>query len=181
MSSSATHTLIVDAGHTRIKFALCEHPANEPLPLVREHVAPMAEGAIPWDEIITWTTDLTAPPQTLITGSSPKSIEQVLGQWPKGLNAARKLVDRTQLPIIIEVDAPERVGIDRLLTAIAANKLRAERQTAIVVDSGTAITVDAIGSSGIFHGGAILPGVRMGSQALHRYTATLPEIDASTL
>jgi type III pantothenate kinase len=85
------------------------------------------------------------------------------------------------LPLVVDVEFPERVGIDRLLTAIAANRLRQPKQSAIVIDTGTAVTVDAIGSTGIFHGGAILPGVRMGAQALHRYTSTLPEIDASAM
>ena len=44
----------------------------------------------------------------------------------------------------IRVDEPARVGIDRLLAAFAANRLRAPDQAAIVIDLGTAITVDLV-------------------------------------
>jgi type III pantothenate kinase len=44
-----------------------------------------------------------------------------------------------------------------LFNAIAANVIRAPGQAAIIVDSGTATTVDVVSSKGVFEGGAILP------------------------
>jgi type III pantothenate kinase len=46
----------------------------------------------------------------------------------------------------------------------------------IIVDSGTATTVDVISTTGAFEGGAILPGFQLCSRALHQYTALLPRI-----
>ncbi len=187
MTSPVPLTLVVDAGHTRIKFALCRAADTEQLPKVLQFLAPMCGAEIPWATLLSWPELLAWPelsigkPPVLITGSNPVAIQTVIDQWPEQLGAPRWLIDRTTLPIHIQVDEPARVGIDRLLTAIAANHLRRPNQTAIIVDTGTAVTVDAVGSTGVFLGGAILPGVRMGSQALHRYTSTLPEIDASTL
>lgn len=141
----------------------------------------MLGSEIPWTELSQWRLTTSDIPRVLVTGSNPAAIELVMSQWPAELGTPLRLQDRSALNIQIQVDEPQRVGIDRLLTAIAANHLRNLQQTAIVVDSGTAVTVDAIASDGTFLGGAILPGVRMGAQALHRYTSTLPEIDASTL
>lgn len=66
------------------------------------------------------------------------------------------------------------VGQDRLLCAIGA--YRVLRQACIVVDMGTAITVDFIDGEGVFHGGAIMPGITMMFNALHQHTAHLPQL-----
>ena len=46
----------------------------------------------------------------------------------------------------------------------------------IIVDSGTAITLDVIGSDGGFEGGVIAPGVHLSMEALHAAAAKLPRI-----
>lgn len=66
------------------------------------------------------------------------------------------------------------VGQDRLLCAIGA--FRVVKQACIVVDLGTAITVDFVDGEGVFHGGAILPGIGMMFDALHEKTAHLPQL-----
>lgn len=80
----------------------------------------------------------------------------------------------TDLPLKIAVEAPQRVGIDRLLTAVAANERRQPHRAAITITAGTAITVNAIGRDGQFLGGAILPGKPLLAKALHEYTDALP-------
>ncbi len=66
------------------------------------------------------------------------------------------------------------IGVDRLLNAAAAwDRIH---QACIVVDAGTAITVDFVDGDGTFHGGAIIPGARMQLAALHDGTASLPEL-----
>jgi type III pantothenate kinase len=76
----------------------------------------------------------------------------------------------------IRVDEPARVGIDRLLAAFAANRLRAPQKAAIVIDLGTAITVDLVEVDGGFAGGAILPGIGTAGSALADQTDALPHI-----
>src|SRR6185295_3956598 len=74
------------------------------------------------------------------------------------------------------VEEPARVGIDRLLAALAANHLRRPERAAIVADLGTAITVDLLSENGTFEGGAILPGIGMSSRALAEQTDALPRV-----
>lgn len=64
------------------------------------------------------------------------------------------------------------VGQDRLLCAIGA--FQVVQQACIVVDLGTAITVDFVDGEGVFQGGAIMPGIAMMFRALHEQTAHLP-------
>ena len=78
------------------------------------------------------------------------------------------------VPIRVDVREPERVGVDRLLGALAA--YRRARGACIVVDFGTAVTVNSVGRDGTFLGGAILPGLAMMARALAGGTALLPEI-----
>jgi len=66
---------------------------------------------------------------------------------------------------------PESLGADRWLAAIAAWHLF--RKAVIVVDAGTAVTVDAVTAAGVFIGGVILPGRALCQQALVRGTAAL--------
>jgi type III pantothenate kinase len=81
------------------------------------------------------------------------------------------------LPVPIKCDlAPETItGVDRLLNAAAAFDVL--QQACIVVDAGTAVTVDFIDGEGTFHGGAIAPGASMQLQSLHEHTESLPELD----
>lgn len=70
---------------------------------------------------------------------------------------------------------PEAVtGHDRILAALAAYDTM--KQACIVVDAGTAITVDFVDGEGVFHGGAIAPGPRISLHALHQSTAALPDL-----
>jgi type III pantothenate kinase len=79
------------------------------------------------------------------------------------------------VPIGQRLDPETITGVDRLLNAAAAyDRLK---QACIVVDAGTAVTVDFVDGEGTFHGGAIAPGARMQLRALHEHTAALPEID----
>jgi type III pantothenate kinase len=87
----------------------------------------------------------------------------------------------TDVPLAIDVDFPDRVGIDRLMAAVAVNALRDPRHPALAICAGTAITVNLVSADGAFQGGAILPGMAMASQILDRYTDKLPWIDTDFL
>lgn len=79
------------------------------------------------------------------------------------------------VPIAIRVDRPSEVGADRLVNALAAQRLHGA--PAVVVDFGTATTVDAIAADGAYVGGAIAPGLELGLEALAARTAKLPRIE----
>jgi type III pantothenate kinase len=84
-------------------------------------------------------------------------------------------------PLEVDVLAPQRVGTDRLAAAVAANTRRAADRGAIIVDAGTAVTVDLVTADGVFRGGAILPGLPVAARALRLATDALPLLDAHDL
>jgi len=87
------------------------------------------------------------------------------------------LLSAADVPLAVRVPRPDMVGIDRLLDALAANVLRTPGNTAVVVDVGSAVTVDLLDEEGAFRGGAIFPGLGMSAKALHHFTDLLPLIE----
>ncbi|HEX9044358.1 MAG TPA: type III pantothenate kinase [Candidatus Limnocylindrales bacterium] len=85
------------------------------------------------------------------------------------------VADATTVPIPIRVDRAAEVGADRLVNAFAAARLHAV--PAVVLDFGTATTVDAVGPDGAYLGGAIAPGLELGLDALATRTALLPRVE----
>ncbi len=82
---------------------------------------------------------------------------------------------RTGLRILY--DAPREVGADRVADAVAAIHLYGT--PLIVVDLGTATVFDAISKDGEYLGGAIAPGLGIGSEALFQRAAKLYRIELS--
>lgn len=79
------------------------------------------------------------------------------------------------IPLAIRVDRPDDVGADRLVNALAVGRLYGT--PAVVVDFGTATTLDCIATDGAYVGGAIAPGLELGLEALSARTAKLPRIE----
>jgi len=77
--------------------------------------------------------------------------------------------------IAIRYDNPHEVGADRIVNAVAA--FEAYGGPAIVVDFGTATTLDVIAEDGAYLGGAIAPGVETSAEALFRRAARLASVD----
>jgi type III pantothenate kinase len=80
---------------------------------------------------------------------------------------------RTGMPILYE--NPKEVGADRIANAVAAYDLYGG--PSIVVDFGTATTLDAISPRGEYLGGAILPGVEVSMDALFGRAAGLRKVE----
>ncbi len=167
----------VDVGNTHIKLALLprEHGGSVPddAAILRlESPTPAFEALVSW---------LPPAPVAWCVASVSRAAECRLADWV----ARHRPRDRYQrltndrVPIEIRVEAPQRVGTDRLLAALAAAHLRPAGQPAIVVDAGSAITVDLVSADGAFEGGAILPGFEMMAQALAERTDALPLVDRS--
>jgi type III pantothenate kinase len=75
----------------------------------------------------------------------------------------------------IDMDNPREVGPDRIVNAVAAHQLYGG--PVIVIDLGTATTVDVVNKQGDYIGGAIAPGIAISTEALFTRTAVLPRIE----
>ena len=164
--------LAVDVGNTTVALGLFREGRLS------------AEGRIPSDrtgELAEhWPVTLPRPEELHLGGVVGCSVnpavacrvEEFLGRFGLALELYQR-----DIPIDIEVRVPQphRVGADRLVNAREA--FRRVGGAVLVVDFGTAVTLDCVSSGGAYLGGAIAPGVRLGVAALHERTALLPAVD----
>ena len=90
---------------------------------------------------------------------SPRDSSMVTSSWRAEQSLSEFLVkgDAVAIALLVAADVgPDRVGIDRLLSAYAV--VRRCESPAVIVDAGSAVTVDWVDAAGCFCGGAILPG-----------------------
>lgn len=162
----------VDIGNSAAKAALLEGST------VRE------TGRL--DTSVASTADLTAGLRMLAEKASvpPDSIVaiSVVDRWTARLERAAAslglpltVAGADRIPLLTALPRPDLTGPDRLLAAWAAIVLHG--RPVIVVDLGTATTVDAVDADGFFLGGAILPGFALAAQALAEGTARLPRVE----
>ena len=88
-----------------------------------------------------------------------------------------RAVDHRLISLEMDVDAPEAVGVDRLVGCFAVAQRLAADEAAIVVDAGTAVTIDMVTGKGEFCGGVIYPGADAAFLQLNQQTAALPGLD----
>jgi type III pantothenate kinase len=81
---------------------------------------------------------------------------------------------KTKLGIKNLYKNPEEVGADRLVNAVAVHALY--RKPVLVVDFGTATTIDCVSAKGEYLGGAICPGMELAAEWLATHTAKLPRV-----
>jgi type III pantothenate kinase len=178
--------IALDVGNSRIKFGRFRDlasTADRELPQCEQFLAVSLTAApLPWPQLEElFQRDVRqagASPDFVVASVNPDGLARLLAEWPQARWAMPRVLDSAlALPLINRTRYPEKVGKDRLLKAIAANVIRTPDRPLIVVDSGTAITVDWISAQGEFCGGAILPGLKTAAKAIHEYTAQLPLID----
>ena len=104
-----------------------------------------------------------------LTDVFSKLIENMIGQQPI------KVSNELFLGIQINTENPSKVGQDRLINAVAAYQLY--NTSLIVVDCGTATTMDVVTSEGVFQGGVICPGLLISAEELFSKAAQLFQVN----
>jgi type III pantothenate kinase len=116
------------------------------------------------------------PSAVVIASVVPDALNELV-EWIRGAMGLEPMVVGRQipLPMPVKLPNPEAVGVDRICTAAAAHHVKQE--PCVVVDFGSAVTVDVVDSEGAFIGGAIAPGLHMQARSLHEHTAALPDVE----
>jgi type III pantothenate kinase len=170
--------LAIDAGNTNVVFALLD--GHEVKGRWRIATDPRRTA----DEYAVWLSQLLS-----LEGYDRKQVSGVILctvvprathnlQWlaekyfgTKALIAGEKPVE---FDMAIDVQEPRSLGADRAVTAIAAHALH--EGDLIVIDFGTASTIDWIDFRGAYKGGIIAPGINLSLDALVSAAAKLPRI-----
>ncbi len=172
--------MLVSVGNTRTRFAVgtvggaasaTGAPGQLEPSRVRENDDPAALATAIADEADKGDANL------IVIASVNNSVAEELSRRLEmgGQFSVRRFGPDFPIPIANSLTDDSTVGQDRLLNALGA--FARSRQACIVIDAGTAVTVDFVDGEGTFHGGAIAPGIRMMRDALHEKTAALPKAE----
>ena len=168
--------LTIDIGNTSAAFGVfCKSrlvqtfrlPTRRPVPVtwlreqLRTHLASQAREAWEGAVLAGVVPDVQGTYVRVIEALLKKKVLVVNSDWP--------------WPVRNCYRPPKAVGVDRLVNAAAA--IREFGKPVLIVDFGTATTVDAVDASGNYRGGAILPGLELSALALAEHTALLPVVD----
>jgi len=167
----------VDVGNTRVKLGLFESAVGDPLPAPSKKLDLFPKDDA-FEQINAWLAPHTIGDVSWWVGTVERAVAGRLIGWLRERGANRlTMIASGDLPLVVSLPRPDRVGIDRLLSALAANQLREAGHPAIVVNLGTAIVVDLISAEGAFCGGAIMPGITTSARAMHEFTDLLPLVE----
>lgn len=163
--------LFVDAGNTRLKWAVADDAA-----------APgdwRASGALGYDELGQLPAAWQGQSRALYSNVAGDIVELTLQQALAAAGVAQVQRFRSRAACAGVTNGyrdPTQLGSDRFATLLAAHH-RFPSQALLVVTCGTATTIDALDSHGRFIGGMILPGLLTMAKSLAVNTAQLPEVN----
>ncbi len=170
--------LAVDAGNTNIVFALIDAGAIK----TRWRIATEARRTA--DEYAVWLSQLLqleGYARDVVTGVIiatvvPRALHnlQTLARKYFGVEPMIAGQPPVQWGMALDVDEPASLGADRAVTAIAAHQRHPG--DLIVIDFGTATTIDWVDYRGAYKGGIIAPGINLSLDALVTAAAKLPRI-----
>ena len=156
--------LAVDAGNSRVKWAL--HDGHG---FVRDGWVMHAD----IEALDAQWLSLPAPSAIVIANVAGDGIGQRLRKSCERWKAAPRWASstRSQAGVSNRYDDPSQLGIDRWAALIGARRLSSD--PCVVVNAGTAMTVDALTAEGEFIGGIIVPGFDLMHESLSVHTARL--------
>jgi type III pantothenate kinase len=167
VGNTLTKVALVDAGEVVARGATSSHGAEYRVRLAGS-IAALVSSAAP-----------ARVARAVVSSVVPEATSDAVGAAAAHVEALPLLVShQLPLPVQVAVAHPEHVGTDRLCAAAGA--IDAARVDAIVVDVGSAVTVDLV-VAGRFLGGVILPGPGMMLGALASSTSQLPRVDIGAL
>jgi type III pantothenate kinase len=163
--------LLIDAGNTRIKWALAEEGAQ-----LGQWLASGAVGHAELNHLpASWQQHaITRALVANVAGSKLRDQLQLMIPAKRiDWFAARAELDGMRNAY----RTPAQLGCDRFAAALGARALEPGKRL-LVATCGTATTIDALCADSVFLGGMILPGLGLMAGALARNTAQLPQIAA---
>ena len=181
-ASRTNKVLLADVGNSRTKLALLSG-VSQGMPLL-ERRYDLDSRDFNSDDFENWLRAAVPASATFFIASVYDTAAAQLETAISAVSATHHLLVQRQrvhfsdFPLGVKTDQPDRVGIDRLAAATAASHLVSSKNGCIVIDCGTAASVDMVASEGQFLGGAILPGPALLARSLADGTSLLPEVSS---
>lgn len=170
--------LAIDAGNTNVVFAVVDGERV----IARWRIATDARRTA--DQYAVWLYQLleiegylpSAITAVIIGTVVPRALHNLSVLATKYFHTDALVAGRAPVEWGIELDVvePKSVGADRAINAIAVHAVHPDH--CIVVDFGTATTIDWVDAAGAYKGGLIAPGINLSLDALVAAAARLPRI-----
>lgn len=165
--------LAIDIGNTSTKF--CKFTEEEAV-----WIDKIATAEISGERVNDLLSQIDLEGETVFIASVVGSVNNVISDILNEAGIEDITFIRSTDPIIgHRLETIETTGVDRLLTALSA-KVMCQDEAVIVIQAGSAITVDFVSKDGVFEGGMIMPGPEMWLGSLAT-AAMLPAISAEEL
>ena len=170
--------LAIDAGNSRVKWGWLEPAANgnwqDAYKWQSIATVSLIEFAASSDHVNPFSVTHEDPERIIISNVAGEGAAQLLVNWTSIFEAEPLWVhaEAKRCGVSNSYERPEVLGADRWAALIAARALH--NGPCLVVNAGTATTVDMLTAEGVFLGGAILPGVELMRFVLHEHTGRLP-------
>jgi type III pantothenate kinase len=166
--------LCIDAGNSRVKWGWAERTSDGGMRWTSIATVSLIEFAATSDHVNPFSITHEAPERIVISNVAGEGAHQLIVNWTS--------IFETE-PLWLRAEAegwgvkngyerPELLGPDRWAALVAARALH--NGASLVVNAGTATTVDMLTAEGLFVGGVILPGVELMRFVLHEHTGRLP-------
>lgn len=174
------HSVVaVDIGNSYIKAAVLTE-AQIPMGLHDTPVATFKPEDIGNAQWLDFLGGCPVETQWFLASVNQSSLDCVV-QWldSQTIPPQKTILNHQHISLDFSAVDVEQVGVDRLLSALGAMIASENSFPLVVVDIGTAVTIDAVTADGAFLGGVIMPGIYLSSIALANYTDRLPEVDVN--
>ncbi len=166
--------LCIDAGNSRVKWGWAEREKDGGIQWASIATVSLIEFAASSDQVNPFSVTHEAPESIVISNVAGDGAHQLLVNWTSIFDAEPLWLHAEAKRCGVEnrYERPEILGPDRWAALIAARSVH--NGASLVVNAGTATTVDMLTAEGVFLGGAILPGVELMRFVLHEHTGRLP-------
>ena len=161
--------LAIDAGNSRVKWGWHDGKGWASVATVS-----LVEFAAASDHVNPFSVTHADPQRIIISNVAGEGAHHLLVNWTSIFDAEPIWLraEARRCGVTNQYERPEQLGPDRWAALIAARAVH--HGPCLVVNAGTATTVDMLTADGVFRGGAILPGVELMRFVLHEHTGRLP-------
>lgn len=164
-SNSSKKALYLDAGNSSIKGAYKNGVSWEAIHAKEKYTA---------SELVRWIDDHPESFSHIVLSSVRDDVR-------KAIRSELSHVDLTELTTrdipreLLDYETVDTLGIDRFLACYGATDQVSD--AAVVIDAGTALTIDYMDQDDVFHGGLIAPGLSAFSKVLPQKAPALPNVE----
>jgi len=174
------YLIAIDVGNTNVTIGLFQRGRERPL----QHAHFLTQRGLSHDDWMVryevlrqrWDLDASDLVDVVIASVVPEVNYEMGHVFEKYYQIVPRFLQSEDIPLTIHYEYPREIGIDRLVNVYAVAREYPHRH-AIVVDFGTATTIDILADGTSYEGGVIIPGVMTSLRALTDRASKLPHVE----